>query len=174
MKCWALQLQETVAQLAGFENIFDATVWLVHEDRGTITCRLPGNNAGSFILLETPLIRAESGARLRVGIRAGDILLAVGKAGRSQCPQRACRTAGFTGKARHDCLRARGLRRRDGGPPDSGSARRFGAYRGPRGVAGDQNSLLSFNAALTYNAHRPEGSGAKAAETNRKSPLRPS
>ena len=27
-------LQETVAQLAGFENIFDATVWLVHEDRG--------------------------------------------------------------------------------------------------------------------------------------------
>ena len=72
-------VQETVAQLAGFENIFDATVWLVHEDRGTITCRLPGNNAGSFILLETPLIRAELGARLRVGIRAGDILLAVAK-----------------------------------------------------------------------------------------------
>jgi molybdate transport system ATP-binding protein len=72
-------VQETVAQLAGFENIFDATVWLVHEDRGTITCRLPGNNAGGFILLETPLIQAELGARLRVGIRAGDILLAVAK-----------------------------------------------------------------------------------------------
>ena len=72
-------LQETVAQLAGFENIFDATVWLVHEDRGTITCRLPGDKAGTFVLLETPLIRAEAGSLLRVGIRAGDILLAIVK-----------------------------------------------------------------------------------------------
>jgi molybdate transport system ATP-binding protein len=71
-------LQETVAQLAGFENIFDATVWLVHEDRGTMTCRLPGQE-GKFVLLETPLIRAEVGSRLRVGIRAGDILLAIAK-----------------------------------------------------------------------------------------------
>jgi molybdate transport system ATP-binding protein len=75
-------LQETIAQLAGFENIFDATVWLVHEDRGTMTCRLatgrsldtPNDNS---VLLETPLIRAEAGSRLRVGIRAGDILLAI-------------------------------------------------------------------------------------------------
>ncbi|MGA7375603.1 MAG: molybdenum ABC transporter ATP-binding protein [Candidatus Sulfotelmatobacter sp.] len=72
-------LQETVAQLAGFENIFDATVWLVHEDRGTMTCRLPGGEAGRSVLLETPLIRAEAGSRLRVGIRAGDILLAIAK-----------------------------------------------------------------------------------------------
>lgn len=71
--------QETVAQLAGFENIFDATVWLVHEDRGTMTCRLPGTKAGSFVLLETPLIRAEAGSPLRIGIRAGDILLAIAK-----------------------------------------------------------------------------------------------
>jgi molybdate transport system ATP-binding protein len=71
--------QETVAQLAGFENIFDATVWLVHEDRGTMTCRLPGDKPGSFVLLETPLIRAEMGSRVRVGIRAGDILLAISK-----------------------------------------------------------------------------------------------
>jgi len=70
-------LQETVAQLAGFENIFDATVWLVHEDRGTMTCRLPGIKPECFVLLETPLIRAEPGSRLRVGIRAGDILLAI-------------------------------------------------------------------------------------------------
>ena len=67
--------QETVAQLAGFENIFDAAVESVHKDRGTITCRLPGP-AGKFVLLETPLIRAELGSMLRVGIRAGDILLA--------------------------------------------------------------------------------------------------
>lgn len=72
-------LQETVAQLAGFENVFDATVWLVHEDRGTMTCRLPGSQAGSFVLLETPLIRAEPGSPLRVGIRAGDVLLAIAK-----------------------------------------------------------------------------------------------
>jgi len=71
--------QETVAQLAGFENIFDATVWLVHEDRGTMTCRLPGGQAGVFVLLETPLIRAEQGSHVRVGIRAGDILLALRK-----------------------------------------------------------------------------------------------
>jgi molybdate transport system ATP-binding protein len=72
-------LQETVAHLAGFENVFDAKVWLVHEDRGTMTCRLPGDRTGSFVLLETPLIRAEAGSPLRVGIRAGDILLAVSK-----------------------------------------------------------------------------------------------
>jgi molybdate transport system ATP-binding protein len=81
-------LQETVAQLAGFENIFDATVESVHQDRGTMTCRimtcrittgLPVGDAGSFVLLETPLIRAEVGSHLRVGIRAGDILLAIEK-----------------------------------------------------------------------------------------------
>jgi molybdate transport system ATP-binding protein len=72
-------LQETVAQLAGFENIFEATVWLVHEDRGTLTCRLAGKNSGMFVLLETPLIRADTGTHLKVGIRAGDILLAVSK-----------------------------------------------------------------------------------------------
>jgi molybdate transport system ATP-binding protein len=63
---------ETVAQLAGFENIFDATVVAAHEDRGTMACRLAGGN----IELETPLVRAEAGSQLRVGIRAGDILLA--------------------------------------------------------------------------------------------------
>ena len=70
---------ETVAQLAGFENIFDATVVSVHEDRGTMTCNLSGNNAGTSVLLETPPIRAEAGSHLRVGIRAGDILLAIAK-----------------------------------------------------------------------------------------------
>jgi molybdate transport system ATP-binding protein len=64
---------ETVAQLLGFENIFDATVTSLHEERGTLTCRL---GAGP-VELETPLVRAEVGARLRVGIRAGDLLLAI-------------------------------------------------------------------------------------------------
>jgi molybdate transport system ATP-binding protein len=65
--------QETVAQLAGFENIFTATVIAAHEDRGTMTCHI----SGSAVELETPLVRAaETGSALRVGIRAGDILLA--------------------------------------------------------------------------------------------------
>jgi len=62
--------QETIAQLAGFENIFDALVDSAHEDRGTMTCNL------GPVQLETPLVRAEVGSKLRVGIRAGDILLA--------------------------------------------------------------------------------------------------
>jgi len=66
---------ETVAQLSGFENIFDATVLALHEDRGTMTCRV-GN---SQVELETPLVLAEVGSRLRVGVRAGDLLLATEK-----------------------------------------------------------------------------------------------
>jgi molybdate transport system ATP-binding protein len=72
-------LQETVAQLAGFENIFDATVESAHEDRGTMICRLLAGGQGGPVLLEAPLVRAEAGSKLRVGIRAGDILLAIAK-----------------------------------------------------------------------------------------------
>ena len=79
---------ETVAQLAGFENIFDATVLAVHEARGTMVCRL----AGSQVEIETPLVRADVGSKLRVGIRAGDILLAslppVGLSARNIIPGR--------------------------------------------------------------------------------------
>jgi len=64
--------RETVAQLAGFENIFDVVVVAAHADRGTMTCRI----ADSEVELETPLVRADAGSALRVGIRAGDILLA--------------------------------------------------------------------------------------------------
>jgi molybdate transport system ATP-binding protein len=64
--------RETVAELAGFENTFDAHVVSTHQDRGTMTCLLNG----STVELETPLVRAQPGTELRVGIRAGDILLA--------------------------------------------------------------------------------------------------
>jgi molybdate transport system ATP-binding protein len=67
--------RESLAQLIGFENIFHATVMAVHEDRGTMTCRL----ANSTVELETPLVRADVGTTLLVGIRAGDILLATVK-----------------------------------------------------------------------------------------------
>jgi molybdate transport system ATP-binding protein len=66
-------LQESVAQLAGFENVFDATVESQHPERGTMTCRI----GSSPVLLETPLVRSHVGEMLRVGVRAGDILLAV-------------------------------------------------------------------------------------------------
>ncbi|MBZ5688138.1 MAG: molybdenum ABC transporter ATP-binding protein [Acidobacteriia bacterium] len=65
---------ETVAQLAGFENIFDAVVEAVRPERGTMTCRIAGDAGG--VVLETPLVRGGVGSTLRIGIRAGDILLA--------------------------------------------------------------------------------------------------
>jgi len=76
---------ETVAQLSGFENIFDAVVEAVREDRGTMTCKImPGkgitgqllSQGESALVLETPLVRAAAGATFRIGIRAGDVLLA--------------------------------------------------------------------------------------------------
>jgi molybdate transport system ATP-binding protein len=84
---------ETVAQLAGFENIFDAQVTALHEDRGTMTCRVGSARFESAqVELETPLVHAESGSRLRVGISAGDILLAtsapVGLSARNILPGR--------------------------------------------------------------------------------------
>ena len=68
---------ETVAHLSGFENIFDATVLALHEDRGTMTCQLGTCQLeNEAVELETPLVRAEVGSHLRVGVRAGDLLLA--------------------------------------------------------------------------------------------------
>ena len=64
--------RETVAQLAGFENIFDCAFVAAHPAQGTMTCRV----AGSELDLEVPLSRVEGGRPLRVGIRAGDILVA--------------------------------------------------------------------------------------------------
>ena len=64
--------QETVASLAGFQNNFNATVEAIHLTRGTMTCRLSGAN----VELETPLVHANVGENLRIGIQAGDVLLA--------------------------------------------------------------------------------------------------
>ena len=66
---------ETVAQLAGFENIFDCSMTGSPPEYGTMTCRI----AGSTLDLEVPLVRVNVSLPLRVGIRAGDILLASSK-----------------------------------------------------------------------------------------------
>lgn len=83
-------IHETVAQLIGFENIFDAVVDAVHPARGTMTCRVAGE--GGVLMLETPLVRGGVGSALRVGIRAGDILLAtappIGLSARNLIPGR--------------------------------------------------------------------------------------
>jgi molybdate transport system ATP-binding protein len=63
---------ETIAQLAGFENIFDATVTNIRQDHGTMRCRL----RDSTVELEVPLGRAEPGSPVRIAIRAGDIMVA--------------------------------------------------------------------------------------------------
>jgi molybdate transport system ATP-binding protein len=82
--------QETVAQLVGVENIFDAVVEAVRPERGTMTCRIAGD--GGPVVLETPLVRGGVGSPMRVGIRAGDILLAtappVGLSARNVIPGR--------------------------------------------------------------------------------------
>ena len=86
----AAPLQETVAQLVGFENVFDAVVESVHPSRGTMSCLIPGD--GGPVLLETPLVCGGVGSALRIGIRAGDILLAtsapVGLSARNVIPGR--------------------------------------------------------------------------------------
>jgi molybdate transport system ATP-binding protein len=64
--------RESLAQLIGFENIFHAVVIAIHEKRGTMRCRIADHD----VELETPLVRAEVGSTLLIGIRAGDILLA--------------------------------------------------------------------------------------------------
>ncbi len=82
--------QETVAQLVGVENIFDTVVEAVRPERGTMTCRIVGD--GGPVVLETPLVRGGVGSPMRIGIRAGDILLAtappVGLSARNVIPGR--------------------------------------------------------------------------------------
>jgi molybdate transport system ATP-binding protein len=64
--------QETVAQLAGFENIFDAVISAIHEDSGTMTCRVGANTN-----LEVPLGHASVEDTVRIAVHGGDILLAL-------------------------------------------------------------------------------------------------
>ncbi len=64
---------ETVAHLAGFENVFQCTILAQHPELGTMTCSI----AGAELWIEAPLARLDVKQSVQVGIRAGDILLAV-------------------------------------------------------------------------------------------------
>jgi molybdate transport system ATP-binding protein len=64
--------QETIAQIVGFENLFDAVVLALDQRQGTMLCRI-GNDGRE---LEVPLAHAEVGAQVRIAIRAGDIIIA--------------------------------------------------------------------------------------------------
>jgi molybdate transport system ATP-binding protein len=71
--------QETIAQLAGFENLLPVREILPHPDAGSMTCRLePTTSVGMTTELEVPLTNVPADRRvpLRVAIRAGDIMLA--------------------------------------------------------------------------------------------------
>ena len=63
---------ESIAQLAGFENVFECMVQSTHPEQGTMTSRI----ANTFVSLEVPLYRVDRAAPVKVGIRAGDLLLA--------------------------------------------------------------------------------------------------
>ena len=63
---------EIVANLAGFENVFDATVEAVSEVDGTMNCRIKGSD----IEIEVPLVIVPSSMPIRIAIRAGDIMIA--------------------------------------------------------------------------------------------------
>jgi molybdate transport system ATP-binding protein len=62
---------ETIAQLVGFENAFDATVRSIDEAQGTMVCQLSDTST----TLEVPLGNTDVGAPVRIAIRAGDIML---------------------------------------------------------------------------------------------------
>jgi molybdate transport system ATP-binding protein len=64
--------KESVALLAGFENLLEATVVDRRPEGGVMVTRL----ANTTVDLETPLVEAEPGQSMRVAIRAGDILIA--------------------------------------------------------------------------------------------------
>jgi molybdate transport system ATP-binding protein len=63
---------ETIAQVVGFENVFDATVKSTAMTQGTMLCQLDGGTTR----IEVPLGHAEPGDRIRIAIRAGDIIVA--------------------------------------------------------------------------------------------------
>jgi molybdate transport system ATP-binding protein len=66
---------EAIAGWMGLENVFDAKVMALHERQGTMLCRI-GNDGKVGPELEVPLGRSLVGDTVRIGIGAGEILVA--------------------------------------------------------------------------------------------------
>jgi len=96
---------ESVAHLAGFENIFECDVVALHPEQGTMTCRVKA----AELTVEAPLTRVAAGKTIVLGIRAGDILVATtqpaGLSARNVWPGRivSLRQEGVTVIAEVDC-----------------------------------------------------------------------
>lgn len=67
---------EAIAELTGVENRLDGVVLALHESEGTMTCNLSEAGRESQLHLEVPLAFVKPGSGVRIGIRAGDIILA--------------------------------------------------------------------------------------------------
>jgi molybdate transport system ATP-binding protein len=67
--------RQSMAQIAGFENLFEAVVSDIREQQDIMFCRL----IGSPIELRMPLTRVAPDTPIHLGIRADEILLATGK-----------------------------------------------------------------------------------------------
>ncbi len=65
--------RQSMAQIAGFENLFDATV--AGEKQGMTVCRLEDTS----IEIQTPLTRVSPGDPIHVGIKADEVLLSTSK-----------------------------------------------------------------------------------------------
>jgi len=61
-----------LAQIAGFENVFEAVVVSSRAEWGTMVCRIDGTATD----IEVPYSGGQPGARVRLTVRAGDILVA--------------------------------------------------------------------------------------------------
>ena len=93
-----------VARLTGVENLFNCRVVRRHEAAGTMTVAVePRAAGGEACSLEVPLGSQTEGGRVRVGVRAGDVLLAVeeprGTSARNVLPGRVCSIEEARGRA---------------------------------------------------------------------------
>jgi molybdopterin-binding protein len=73
LEVFGAPVKASVARLTGVENIFDGAVASRDEAAGTMRVRLDG---GAECSVEAPLGRQAEGARVRVAVRSGDIMLA--------------------------------------------------------------------------------------------------
>ncbi|HKD15574.1 MAG TPA: ATP-binding cassette domain-containing protein [Candidatus Angelobacter sp.] len=65
--------RQSMAQLVGFENLFDGTVVEIREKQGTMLCRL----VETSIEIQSPLTSIMPGSPVHVGLKADEILLAL-------------------------------------------------------------------------------------------------